>query len=96
MVVVPGVVAIVDVAAVQEGIVLAVGHDDFLQLLSLDHCGFHQLPALDAPAVVGKGHHIGRHALQVCQLFALFTHGDGAVGEDADHAVLPNDVQLLL
>ena len=36
------------------------------------------------------------HTAKVGKLFALLTHSDRTVGIDTDHAVLPNQIQLLL
>ena len=90
-----GIIAVMDIAAVQEGIVLTVGHDEFVQCLGLEHSLLHFLPALDTLAVVGKGYYIGCHSFHIRKLFAFFLAGDGAVRVNADHAVPPDDIQLL-
>ena len=94
-----GVVPVVDIAAAQEAVVLAVGGDDLPQPLGLPHGLPHHGLALDAPAIVGEARRIGCHGLHVRQGFAPLAPGDGPVGVDVDRGVpgddLPLDVQRL-
>ena len=91
----PGVGPVVDVAAVEEAVVLAVGGDDLAQALGFLHGRTHHVLALDAPAVVGEARHIGGHGGQIRQGLALLAPGDGPVGGDVDHRVPPDQLQLL-
>ena len=63
----PGIGAIVDIAAVKQGVVLAVGHDQLAEALGLLHGPAHHIPVLHALPVIGKGHYIGGHGLQLRQ-----------------------------
>ena len=85
-----------DVAAPQERIVLAVGHDQLAEALGLEHGAAHHITILNALSVVGESHHIGGHGVQVRQLPALLAFRDGPVGQNTDHGVLLNGVQLHL
>ena len=91
-----GVGAVVDIAAPEQTVVLAVGHDQLAQGLGALHGLPHHAVVLDAVAVVGEGHDPGRQGLQVRQRPALFAHGDGAVGAHVDRSVPADDGQLLL
>ena len=83
----PGVGAVVDVAAMKQAVVLAVGHDEPAQLFGFQHGRPHHLSVLHALAVIGKGHHVRGHGIQICQLLPFFALRNGAVGQDADHRV---------
>ena len=58
-----GVGAVMDIAAPQEGIVLAVGHDQLAQAFGLQHGAAHHVAVLNAFSVIGEGHHIGGHCV---------------------------------
>ena len=91
-----GISAVVDVAAPQQRIVLAVGHDQLAEALGLQHGAAHHITILNALSVVGESHHIGGHGVQVRQFPALLAFRDGPVGQNADHGVFLNGVQLHL
>ena len=55
-----GVGTVVDIAAPQEAVVLAVRHDELAEAFRRLHGAAHHAVALDASAVVGEGDHIGR------------------------------------
>ena len=80
----------------EQRIVLAVGGDQPVQALGLEHARAHHVGVLHAVAVVGEGDHVSCHAVHVGKGLPVLVHGDGAVGEDLDHRVLFDDVQLLL
>ena len=90
MAVLPAVSAVVDVTAVQERVVFAVGGQDY----ALAGRGFHRLPhhlfTLDAAAVVREGHAAAFEGVEVYQFLAFPLPGDGAVGEDGDDGVPVN------
>ena len=75
-----GVGAVVDIAAAEQRLVLAVGHDGLAQSLRATHGQAHHVLGLDALAVVGEGEAPRRQRLQIGELFTLFAHGDGGVG----------------
>ena len=58
-----GISAVVDVAAPQQGIVLAVGHDQLAEALGLQHGAAHHITILNALSVVGEGHRVGGHCI---------------------------------
>ena len=58
-----GIGTVMDIAAPQEGIVLAVGHDQLAQALGLHHGAAHHVAVLNAFSVIGEGHHIGGHCV---------------------------------
>ena len=58
-----GISAVVDVAAPQQGIVLAVGHDQLAEALGLQHGAAHHVAVLNALSVVGEGHRVGGHCI---------------------------------
>ena len=91
-----GIRPVVDVAAPQQRVVLAVGHDELAQLLGLPHGAAHHVVILYAPSVVGEGDDIRRQLLQRGQLRTLLSHGDRAVGEDADGGACADKVELRL
>ena len=63
--VLPGIFAVVDIAAVQQTVVLAMGDDQFAEISGAAHGLQHDLIGLYAAAVVGKARDIGRHGLHV-------------------------------
>ena len=63
-----GVSPVVDVAPVEEGVVLAVGHDELMKSLGGLHGKAHLRLALHTSPVVGEGRHIGGQSRQVRQL----------------------------
>ena len=85
---------VVDAAAMQQAVVLAVGGDQPAQRFCLPHRRAHHGVRLHAVAVVGKGDHISGHAVHVGQGFPGLVHGDGPVGEYADDGVPSEDIQL--
>ena len=91
-----GVAAVVDIAAPQQRVVLAVGDDQLVQPLGLKHGLMHETVALHAAAVVGKGGDKGRQRGHVRQRLSLLPHGNGPVGQDADAAVPGDQRQLRL
>ena len=86
--------AVVDVAAAQQAVVLAVGRDQLAQRPRALHGLAHHARILHAAPVVAEGAHPRRKALQVGKLLALFAHADRAVGQHADHRVPTDNVQL--
>ena len=60
-----GVHAVVDVAAKEQVVVLAVCGDDFAQFLGLHHGLAHHFLALHAPPIIGEGGNVLRHGLHV-------------------------------
>ena len=84
-----------DVAAPQQVVDLAVGHNHLAQRLGPEHGGGHHFLGLHPLAVIGEGDAVGGHALQVGQALAPLPHSDGAVGVDMD-AGIPVNEQLLL
>ena len=79
-----GIITVVDVPAPQERVDLAVGDNGLPEGFCTEHGLPHQVVTLHAPAVVGKPHYVGRHALQVGKRFALFADCDGTVGVDVN------------
>ncbi|OLA39309.1 MAG: hypothetical protein BHW31_03985 [Firmicutes bacterium CAG:110_56_8] len=79
-----GIITVVDVPAPQERVDLAVGDNGLSKGFGAKHGLTHHVIALHAPAVIGKPHYVGRHALQVGKRFALFADCDGTVGVDVD------------
>ena len=90
-----GVSAVVDVAAPQQVVDLAVRHNHFAQRFGAEHGGGHHFVRLHPLAVIGESDAGGSHALQVGKTFALLPHGDGAIGMDVD-AGIPVNERLLL
>ena len=91
-----GIRPVVDIAAPQQRVVLAVGHDELTQFLGLPHGAAHHVAILHPSSVVGEGDHIRRQLLQCGQLRALLPHGDRAVGQDADGGACADEVELRL
>ena len=77
-----GVRPVVDIAAPQQAVVLAVGRPYFPQAAAFLHGLPHDALRLDAPSVVGEGDHIRGHTGQIRQMFPLLAHSDRAVGVD--------------
>ena len=90
-----GVSPVMDIAAVKETVVLAVGGDDLAEALGLLHGLTHHVLALDPPAVVGEARHIRSHGGKIRQGLALLPTSNGSVGGDADHRVFLDQGQLL-
>ena len=91
-----GVSPVVDVAPVEEGIVLAVGHDELMKPLGGLHGKAHLRLALHTSPVVGEGRHIGGHGRHVRQLLPQLATGDGAIGQHPDGGIPADQGQLLL
>ena len=89
-----GVVAVVNVAAVEQAVVLTMGDDHLAQPFGLQHRLPHPLFALHTSSVVGEGDAVGSHIRQIRQALPFLLHGDGAVGVNVD-AIGRNEVQLL-
>ncbi len=89
------ILSVVDIAAVKERIVLAVGGDDLSETFCAEHCFTHYLIRLNAPAVIRKRHNIPGHIFKVCYFRTHFTHGDCAVGNNLDRCVASYDLKLL-
>ena len=81
-------------ALLEQGFVLAVGHDGLVQLLCQLHGPAHHALGLDAFAVVGEAGHIRGHGGHVRQRLPGLAAGDGAVGVDMDPGIPANNVQL--
>ena len=90
-----GIGAIVDVAAVQQGVILAVSDDELAQSFGFCHRLTHQALALYAASVVRKGDATRGHTRQVRQRLSPLPHRDGAVGVDT-HAAGRDERQLRL
>ena len=82
-----GVSPVVDVAPVEEGIVLAVGHDELMKPLGGLHGKAHLRLALHTSPVIGEGRHIGGHGRHVRQLLPQLATGDGAIGQHPDGGI---------
>ena len=89
-----GIRAVVDIAAVQEGVVLTVRGDELAEACRLAHRGAHHVRILHAAAVVGKAGDIGRELLHVCKLPAAAVRGDRAVGRHIDDRIRADALQL--
>ena len=89
-----GVFAVVNVAAVSEKIVLAVGDDDLAEALGLAHGGLHHLLGLHAAAVVRKAGHERCECLHVGKLLAALLLRDGTQGANVDQRALADGLQL--
>ena len=89
-----GVAPGVDVAPVEQGIVLAVGGNDLAQGLGQLHGFQHPFLRLDALAVVGEPGNIRGHGLHVGKGLPQFPTGDGPEGPDLNGRILLNNVQL--
>ena len=86
--------SVVDIAAAEQAIVLAVGGDQLPEALRLRHGRPHHFIVLHAPSVVGEGDHPGRQLFQIGQSLSPLAQGDGAVGIDL-HLRLGFDQGLL-
>ena len=89
-----GIRAVVDVAAVQEGVVLAVRGDELAEARRLAHRGAHHIRILHAAAVVGKAGDIGCELLHVRKLPAAAVRGDRTVGRHVDDRIRADALQL--
>ena len=58
-----GIDAAVNIASPEEGIVLAVGGDDFAKSLGPEHGAPHHFIILNTPAVVGEGNGVRGHSV---------------------------------
>ena len=85
---------VVDIASAQEGVVFAMGGDDDVFGRRRAHRFAHHFPALDPAAVVGEGHAMAFHQVEIDQFLSEAPEGDGAVGEHPDEGV-PVDCFLL-
>ena len=91
-----GVSAVVDIAAPQKPIVLAVGHDQLPKSFRFFHGSPHHLIPLHAVAIVGKSRHVRGHGIHIRKDLSLFSDGDGAVGYHLYDGIPADDVQLCL
>ena len=82
--------AVMDAAAVQQGIVLAVGGDQLAERPAALHGLAHHPRILHAVPVIGKGADQRGKTFEVRKLLPLFVHADGAVGKDR-HDGVPGD-----
>ena len=92
----PGIFAVVNVAAPQQGIDFAVGNNHLAQGLCTEHGFQHHVVRLDTPSVIGEGDTVCCHAFQICKDFTLFLYGDGAVGIYMNAGRGLNQLQLLI
>ena len=74
----------VDIAAPEQGIVLAMGGDELMEALGLPHGPAHHVFVLHALPVVGKSDDQGGEGFHVRQLFACLVFRDGPVGVHPD------------
>ena len=91
-----GVSAGVNIAAIEQRIILAMGGDELAEAHGLPHGAAHHSFALHAPAIVRKGDGIGSHSRHISQSIALFTHCNGPVWQHAHHGVPLDYGKLLL
>lgn len=89
-----GIRAVVDIAAVQEGVVLTVRGDELAEACRLAHRGAHHVRILHAAAVVGKAGDVGRELLHVRKLPAAAVRGDRAVGRHVNDRIRADALQL--
>ena len=87
MAVLSAVAPVVDVAAAQQRVVLAVRCEDHVLARGGLHRPPHHFLALDSAAVVREGYALVFQCIEIYEFQALAALGDGAVGEDADHGV---------
>ena len=89
------VAAVVDIAAAQQAVDLAMGHDRFADRRSPPHGLLHQLRRLHAAAVVGEPDDVRGQRREIDQLPAApLPHRDGGVGHDPHHGVAADQVGL--
>ena len=81
---------IVDITALNEALVLTVGHNQFAQCLRPPHGLLHFFRVLHPFSIIRESHHMGGHLLQCGQRFPLLSHGNGAIGIGMNHAVPGN------
>ena len=79
-----GVGTVMDVAAAQETVVLAVGDDQFPERFGAQHGLAHPRVGLHAVPVVREGDDAGREPLEIRERLPLLPDRDRAVGVDAD------------
>ena len=80
----PRVFPVVDVAALDQGIVLAVGGDDLFKGPAPLHQGPHHALALHALSVVAEGDYPGGQGLEVRRLLPALAPGQGGVWVEVD------------
>ena len=88
------VLAVVNAAAAEQGVVLAVRADQLAQPLRLAHRGAHHVVGLHAAPVVGKRADIGRHGRHVGKHLALLPHRNRPVGQHLHAGVARDDAAL--
>ena len=87
--------AVVDIAAPQQVVHLAVGHDRPASFCRPAHRLLHQFVGLHAAAVVREADNIGREGREIDQLAgAPLPHRDTAVRHDPHHGVAADDLGL--
>ena len=89
-----GIRTVVDIAAVQEGVVLTVRGDELAETCRLAHRGAHHVRILHAAAVVGKAGDVGRELLHVRKLPAAAVRGDRTVGRHINDRIRADALQL--
>ena len=89
-----GVAPVVDVAAAQQRVVLAVRGEDDILPGGGGHGSEHHVVPLHPAAVVGEGDAAALQRSEVHRLQALAAAGDGSVGEDLDAGVSVDDLLL--
>ena len=89
-----GVNTVVNVAAVTQGQIFTVRDDRQLQPPRDAHRLPHQRRVIQSHPVIAKTDDIGRHRRKICQPFALFAGGDGAVRPDINAGVFFDDGSL--
>ena len=89
-----GVGPVVDVAASQQAVVLAVGDDQLAQRLCALHGLAHQAAVLHAVPVVGEGDRPVGKVFHIGDFLSPFAHGDGGIGIDGDTGVALDDLGL--
>ena len=95
MPVLTAVLPVVDIAAPQQVVDLAVRHDRLPDLRSTAHRLFHQAVRLHAAAIVRKADDLGRQRREIDQTAAAaLPHRDAAVGDYAHDGIAADDVGL--
>ena len=88
--------AIVDIAAVKQAFILAMGRQNLSQAGAALHQAPHHGLALDALAVIGKSADIRGHGFQLRRLPAQLAQGQSAVGQHLDNRPFPDQGKLFL
>ena len=89
------VLPVMDIAAPQQVVDLAVRHDRLPHLCSAAHRLFHQAVRLHAAAIVRKADDLGRQRREIDQTAAAaLPHRDAAVGDYAHDGIAADDVGL--